>query len=133
MYDVYEIGMDGPGMTNLTNRSASEDTEPCHLPDGIIAFTSSRAGRLVQCGDWALACGLYSMNRDGSDVRQITEPKEGEFYPSVPKDARIMYTRPTSEAEEETENDSPHGHGVVSGSGPLYFSRYFSQATAMNH
>jgi len=93
MYDVYEIGLNGSGMTNLTNRSESEDTEPCYLPDGRIAFTSSRAGRLVQCGDWALACGIYAMNRDGSEVRRVTEPKEGEFYPSMLEDGRILYTR----------------------------------------
>jgi len=92
-YDIYEVGLDGKNPKRLTNDPLNEDTEPCYLPDGRIAFTSSRAGRLVQCGDWALACGIYSMKTDGSDVRQITEPKEGEFYPSMLADGRIMYTR----------------------------------------
>ncbi len=93
MYDIYEVDIEGGEPRRLTESLESEDTEPCYLPDGRIAFTSSRAGRFVQCGDWALACGVYSMNADGSDVRQITEPKEGEFYPSVLQDGRIMYTR----------------------------------------
>lgn len=93
MYDVFEVGIDGTDLRNLTDRLESEDTEPCYLPDGRIAFTSSRADRLVQCGDWALACGVYSMAPDGSDIRRITEPKEGEFYPSMLEDGRIMYTR----------------------------------------
>ncbi|MDP6636021.1 MAG: hypothetical protein QGG42_14070 [Phycisphaerae bacterium] len=92
-YDIYEAGLDGKNPKRLTNDPKNEDTEPCYLPDGRIAFMSSRAGRLVQCGDWALACGMYSMKPDGSDVRQITEPKEGEFYPSMLDDGRIMYTR----------------------------------------
>jgi hypothetical protein len=93
MYEIYEVDVAGGAPRRLTISPESEDTEPCYLPDGRIAFTSSRAGRLVQCGDWALACGIYSMNRDGSDVRQITEPKEGEFYPSMLADGRILYTR----------------------------------------
>lgn len=93
MYDVYEINVDGTGLKQLTDVVDAEDTEPCYLPDGRVAFTSSRAGRLVQCGDWALACGIYTANRDGTDVRQVTEPKEGEFFPSMLEDGRIMYTR----------------------------------------
>jgi hypothetical protein len=92
-YDIYEVNVDGKSPKRLTSDPKNEDTEPCYLPDGRIAFMSSRAGRLVQCGDWALACGMYSMRPDGSDVRQITEPKEGEFYPSMLDDGRIMYTR----------------------------------------
>ncbi len=93
MYDIYEIGVDGNGLKQLTRLPDAEDTEPCYLPDARICFTSSRAGKLVQCGDWALACGLYTMNPDGSGVNGITEPKEGEFYPSMLDDGRIIYTR----------------------------------------
>ena len=93
MYDIMEVDVAGGVPRRLTHNPKSEDTEPCYLPDGRIAFMSSRAGRFVQCGDWALACGLYSIKPDGSDIRQITEPKEGEFYPSVLEDGRIMYTR----------------------------------------
>ncbi len=93
MYDVYEVNIDGTGLRNLTNRPESEDTEPFYLPDGRIGFTTSRDGRFVQCGDWALACGIYTMKPDGSDLYRVTEPKEGEFYPTVLEDGRIMYTR----------------------------------------
>ena len=93
MYDIWTINVDGTDLKNLTTTPDSEDTEPCYLPGGRIAFTSSRSGRLVQCGNWALVCGIYSMQADGSDVRQVTEPKEGEFYPSMLADGRIMYTR----------------------------------------
>jgi hypothetical protein len=36
---------------------------------------------------------MYTMDRDGGDLRKVTEPKEGEFYPSMLEDGRIMYTR----------------------------------------
>jgi hypothetical protein len=93
MYDIWTVHVDGTDLKNLTRAPGYEDTEPCYLPDGRIAFTSSRSGRLVQCGNWALVCGIYSMKADGSDVRQVTEPKEGEFYPSMLDDGRIIYTR----------------------------------------
>ena len=92
-YDIYEVGVDGGGLKRLTNGGETEDTEPIYLPDGRIAFMTSRDDRYVQCGDWALACGMYTMDRDGGDLRQVTEPKEGEFYPSMLEDGRIMYTR----------------------------------------
>jgi hypothetical protein len=93
MYDIYEVGVDGTKLRQLTNNPDSEDTEPIYLPDGRIAFMTSRDGRLVQCGDWGLVCGMYSMDANGGDLRRITEPKEGEFYPNMLDDGRIMYTR----------------------------------------
>jgi hypothetical protein len=93
MYDIYEIGIDGSGLRQLTDNPNSEDTEPIYLPDDRIAFMTSRDDRFVQCGDWALTCGMYAMNPDGSDPCRITEPKEGEFYPNMLEDGRIMYSR----------------------------------------
>lgn len=92
-YDVYEVGIDGSGLKRLTNGPETEDTEPIYLPDGRIAFMTSRDDRYVQCGDWALACGMYTMDINGGDLQIVTEPKEGEFYPSMLADGRIMYTR----------------------------------------
>jgi hypothetical protein len=93
MYDIHEVDLATGRVHQLTDRPGSEDTEPCYLPDGRIAFTSSRAGRLVQCGDWALVFGLWAMNADGSDPLPLTQPQDTEFYPSVLPDGRILYTR----------------------------------------
>lgn len=92
-YDLYEINIDGTDLKHVVSSPNSEDTEPCYIPGERIAFTSSRNCRLVQCGDWALVNGIYSVKRDGSDIRKITEPQDGEFYPSILSDGRIMYTR----------------------------------------
>jgi len=93
MYDIYEVDIDGGEVRQVTTDMTSEDTEPCYIPGGRIAFTSSRNKRMVQCGDWALVNGVYSINPDGTDVYKITEPQDGEFYPSLLEDGRIMYTR----------------------------------------
>ena len=93
MYDIYEIDISGSNIKQITKDMTSEDTEPCYLPGGRIAFTSSRNKRMVQCGDWALVNGIYSINPDGTGIYKITEPQDGEFYPSILEDGRIMYTR----------------------------------------
>ena len=85
--------MDGKDLRRLTNGDKAENTEPCWLPDGRIAFTSSREGRMVQCGDWALVFGIWSMAADGSDLRKVGNPQDSEFYPSMLEDGRILYTR----------------------------------------
>ncbi len=93
MYKLWEVGLDGQGLRQLTHDDRAEDTEPCYLPGGRLCFTSSRQGRLVQCGDWALVFGLWSMAADGSDLRRVGEPQDSEFYPAVLPDGRILYTR----------------------------------------
>jgi len=93
MYNIYTVGVDGRDLRRLTADDTAEDTEPCWLPDGRIAFTSSREGRMVQCGDWALVFGIWSMAADGSDLRKVGEPQDSEFYPSTLEDGRILYTR----------------------------------------
>jgi len=91
-YQLYEVGVDGSDLRQLTT-GPYENTEPCYLPDGRICFTSSRCRRFVQCGDWAIVFSLFGMNRDGSEVRAMTEAKEGEWFPSVLDDGRIIYMR----------------------------------------
>ncbi len=91
-YQLCEIGVDGTGLRRLTD-GPGENTEPCYLPSGRIAFTSSRCEKYVQCGDWAIVFSLFSMTADGSDVQPITVAKEGEWFPSVLDDGRILYMR----------------------------------------
>ena len=67
--------------------------DPIYLPDGRIAFMSPVAGGMVQCGDWAWADCLFSVKPDGSDLRQITRAKEGEWDPTLMDDGTILFTR----------------------------------------
>ncbi len=95
-FQVWEMTLDGSSpprqITHGTTRR-EESTDPIHLPDGRIAFMSPRAGGMVQCGDWAWSDCLFSVNADGSDLRQITRAKEGEWDPSLMDDGSIMFTR----------------------------------------
>ena len=42
-YHIYEIGLDGSGLKQLTSSKGVTDIDPLYLPDGGIVFTSTRA------------------------------------------------------------------------------------------
>ena len=100
---IYEIGVDGHGLRQLTNLDAEgnpylgsggghHDVRPCYLPDGRIVFTSTRYSGLVPCANNGVAI-LHVMNVDGSDIHTISVNNVTEFDPSVMPDGRILYGR----------------------------------------
>ena len=93
-FQVWEMGLDGasPRPRQLTT-GPSENSDPLYLPSGRIAFMSHRPGSLVQCGDWALAYCVFTMEPDGTGVRQITVSKDGEWDPFLLADGTIGFTR----------------------------------------
>ncbi len=95
-FQIWEMTLDGsvpPRQITRGTTRREESADPIYLPDGRIAFMSPRAGGMVQCGDWAWADCMFSVNADGSDLRQITRAKEGEWDPSLIDDGSIMFTR----------------------------------------
>ena len=93
-FQVWQMHLDANELParRLTDGPA-ENADPLYLPGGRIAFMSHRAGGLVQCGDWALAYCLFTMNADGADPRRITLSKDGEWDPSLLDDGTILFTR----------------------------------------
>lgn len=100
---IYEIGVDGRGLRQVTGRGAGgspyrgsggghHDVKPCYLPDGRIVFTSTRYSGLVPCANNGVAI-LHVMNADGSGVRAISVNNVTEFDPCVLPDGRIMFGR----------------------------------------
>jgi len=116
-YHIFEIGIDGSGLRQLT-RGRYDDFDPRYLPDGRIVFLSTRRGQAIQCGrasaaatlenpfvpDSYVRCGggnsrpvavytLHVMDPDGSDMRAISPFENFEWTPSVAHDGRILYAR----------------------------------------
>jgi hypothetical protein len=90
-FHLYEINIDGTGLTQLTD-GIFDDMEPCYLPDGGIAFISSRSKRWVQC--WLVnAATLHRCDADGSNIRRISANVEMDNTPWVLPDGRLIYMR----------------------------------------
>jgi hypothetical protein len=90
-YNLHEINADGAGLRRITSGDW-DDVEPCYLPDGGIAFCSSRCKRYVLC--WlAPVAILFRCNPDGTGLRMLSSGSVTENTPSVLPDGRILYTR----------------------------------------
>ena len=100
---IYEIGVDGTGLRQLTNLDKNgnpyegsggghHDVQPEYLPDGRIIFTSTRYSGLVPCANNGVAT-LHVMNADGSDIHTISVNNVTEFDPHVLPDGRVLFGR----------------------------------------
>ncbi len=90
-YNLHEMNLDGSGLRQIT-RGDWDDIEPTYLPDGGIAFCSTRCKRYVPC--WlAPVAVLFRCNADGSGLRQLSSNNVSENTPAVLPDGRILYTR----------------------------------------
>jgi hypothetical protein len=92
-YRLYEINIDGTGLTQLTpDDGPDDDIEPVYLPDGGIMFVSSRCRRFVNC--WFTRVGtLHRCDADGSNIRIVSSNNEHDNTPWVLPDGRILYMR----------------------------------------
>jgi len=90
-YHLYRVNVDGSGLTQLTD-GPFHDLNPCWLPDGGIAFVSTRAKCFVLCNVTPVAA-LYRMDRDGGRLRVLSANYVNDFTPSVMPDGRVLYTR----------------------------------------
>ncbi len=110
-YRIYEVGIDGKGLRQVLQAPADEadlvkryrlgyhngtdDMHPCYLPDGGIAFVSTRcqASTLCHGGDAFTTPVVYRMGADGGDLQQLSFGALSEFTPTALPDGRIMYAR----------------------------------------
>lgn len=90
-FHVYEINVDGSGLRQLTT-GRYHDVSPAELPDGGIAFVSTRVESFSMCQD-APASALHVMRPDGSDIRRIQFGTLADFSPYVLDDGSILFTR----------------------------------------
>jgi hypothetical protein len=90
-YHLWTIGVDGSNLMRLTD-GVWHDYNPCWLPDGDIAFLSTRAPQFAYC--WHAPVGiLHRMRPDGSNLVKLSANYLNDFTPSVLDDGRLIYTR----------------------------------------
>lgn len=90
-YHLYEINADGAGLRQLTD-GPFDDFEPSYLPDGGIAFVSTRCERWVNCWMTQVAI-IYRCDGDGKNIRPLSANTEQDNTPWPLPDGRILYTR----------------------------------------
>ncbi|MEE8451845.1 MAG: hypothetical protein V3R99_08020 [Thermoguttaceae bacterium] len=105
---IYEAAIDGSGTRQLTGTLRDqmqrvedrktvviEDWDPCYLPNGSIAFTSTRSQSYGRChgGRYVPAYILFGMDGDGSNIRRLSFGEANEWDPSVLGDGRLVFTR----------------------------------------
>ena len=106
---LWEVNLDGTGLRQLTGTNADrtsgaedrqtsliEDFDPCYLPDGGLAFVSTRTQTHIRCqygGRYFANFLLYRADGDGRNIRRLSFAEAPEWEPSVLDDGRILYTR----------------------------------------
>jgi hypothetical protein len=115
-YHLYEMNVDGTGLRQITH-GKYDDFDPRYLPNGEIAFVSTRKGQAIQCTQWFsdatraadqpnsyVRCGgdnyrpvpvftLHALDATGHNLRPLSAFENFEWTPSVANDGRLLYTR----------------------------------------
>lgn len=91
---IATVNVDGSALRQLT-QGEFDNLDPVWLPDGRIAFVSTRVRLTVRCnfGPATQQAVLHSMDADGSDQVRISQHETNERYPSVTGDGRLIYMR----------------------------------------
>lgn len=91
-YHIYEIGIDGSNLKQLTSSEGVSDIDPLYLPDGDIVFTSTRQPKYCMCNRHIMG-NLFRMEPDGANITQIGVSTLFEGHSSLLSDGRILYDR----------------------------------------
>ncbi|MBE3068635.1 MAG: hypothetical protein IMZ66_00200, partial [Planctomycetes bacterium] len=94
-YSIFDVDPEGRELRQLTN-GWDDDFDPCPLPDGGIAFMSTRRGGFTRCNNPWEPIQVYTLHRmdaDGENIRTLSFHETNEWHPSVLHDGRIVYTR----------------------------------------
>jgi hypothetical protein len=92
-YHLWEVRADGSGLRRLTD-GPHDDFAPRYLPNGRIAFLSTRRGGFHRCGRGP--CPVYALavcDADGANIRVLSRHETHEWDPCVLDDGRLVYTR----------------------------------------
>jgi hypothetical protein len=94
LYEV-DLGPDGVslGPPRQLTSSPYHDMDPIYLPDGKIAFCTTRGNTYVRCLPNSPCTVLARCEADGKNIRLISNNNEPDYTPCLLPDGRILYTR----------------------------------------
>ena len=94
-YGVYDVDPQGEDLRRLTD-DRYDNFDACPLPDGGLAFMSTRRGGYTRCNNPWEPIPVYTLHRmgpNGENVQPLSFHETNEWHPSVLHDGRIVYTR----------------------------------------
>ncbi|HLB74480.1 MAG TPA: hypothetical protein VJJ98_10710, partial [Sedimentisphaerales bacterium] len=94
-FHIYAMDADGSNLRQLTD-GPSDDFDPCPLPDGGLAFMSTRRGGFIRCNNpWEPlpTHTLHRIDASGGAVQTLSFHETSEWHPWVLNDGRIAYCR----------------------------------------
>jgi len=92
-FNIMRINADGTGLVQLTG-DAEDDHSPEVLPNGRIAFVSTRRGGEGRCHPRPCpSYVLHTMLPDGSDIQPLSFHEINEWTPHVNNSGEIVYSR----------------------------------------
>ena len=107
-FKIYEYEIDSGKKRLVSPPGPFHDFWPIELPDGGLAFISTRCKKKFIC--WRpQAFVLYRMNKDGSDLSPLSYANLSEFAPSVANSGSILWTR-----SEYVDKGADYGHTLWS-------------------
>jgi len=94
-YQVFEIGVDGKGLRQVTPTNTDIDNyDACYLPSEKIVFDSTACFQGVPCvGGKKQVANLYIMDSDGTNIRQLCFDQDHDWCPAVSNDGRVIFSR----------------------------------------
>jgi hypothetical protein len=96
-FHVFEVEADGSNLCQLTS-GRYDDMMPTYLPDGDIAFCSTRRKGYSRCfgPEYSDRWDVYTMHRmaaDGSNIRRLSANDVNEWFPSVSNQGELLFAR----------------------------------------
>jgi formylglycine-generating enzyme required for sulfatase activity len=95
-WQIWECATDGSGLRQVTPGTEPDvdNYDPCYLPGGRIIFASTRVFQGVPCvGGGSNVANLFTMNADGSGIRQLCFDQDHNWCPTVLNNGRVLFTR----------------------------------------
>jgi hydrazine synthase alpha subunit-like protein len=94
-FHIFSLDTEGKNLRQLT-KGCEDDFDPCPLPDGGLAFMSTRRACFCRCNNpWEPipSYTLHRMDADGQHIQVLSVHETNEWHPSVLHDGRIVYIR----------------------------------------
>jgi len=92
-WQIYSVNLDGTDFRQITNTPDAHNASPAPLPDGRLAFVSSRTKGYHTVCQSGPSMHVYVMDGDGENAKRLSSNTLSDMSVSVYGDGRLMFTR----------------------------------------